>query len=265
MDISCIGSCKNTVLVTTEPEYISNFLTRNFLTCNFLTCTFLTCNIPYLQFLYMQFPYLQLPCLHVLLPAISFLSWKGSRQSDEFAAVNKFSLPSLPVSVSLISFHWINSSEDPQWHHFLHRQRWSYCSHSSWSLCRIRHCRSFDSAIPSQKLVWFWGFLSVMVFFVSQLAQTCGFTERYHLFLFHFILWCSTKIRSRLASFHSLYDSSWLSYIQEFFEISSVCWWHSTVHFVQIGWFSPIFRNSFFSLQWHCSLDTQQQTHVQSI
>ena len=98
-----------------------------------------------------------------------------------------------------------------------------------------------------------------MVFFVSQLAQTGGFTERYHLSLFHFIIWCSTRIRTRPV-FFTLYDSSWLSYIQEFFGSSSVCWWccwwHSTVHFVQTGWFSPIFRNSFLSRQWHCFLDT---------
>ena len=160
-------------------------------------------------------------------------SWKGSRQSNEFASVNQFSLPPLPVSIPLISFHWICSSEDPQRHHFLHWQRWSYCSHSSWSFGLFRHRRSLDSAIPSQKLVWFWRFLSVMVFFVSQLAQTGSFIERYHLFIFHLVMWCSTRIRSRPASFHSLYDSSGLNYIQKLFEISSVCWWHSTLHFVQ--------------------------------
>ena len=35
-----------------------------------------------------------------------------------------------------------------------------------------------------------------MVFFVSQLAQTGSFTERYHFFISHLIMWCSTRIRS---------------------------------------------------------------------
>ena len=142
-------------------------------------------------------------------------SWKGSRQSNEFASVNQFSLSSLPVSISLISFHWIRSSEDPQRHHFLHWQRWSYCSHSSWSLGSLRHRRSFDSAISSQKLVWFWRFLSVMVCFVSQLAQTGSFTERYHLLIFHLIMWCSTRIRSRPAFSLSI----WLLWAQLYPEI----------------------------------------------
>ena len=99
-------------------------------------------------------------------------------------------------------FHWIHCSEDPQRHHFLHRQRWSYCSHSSWSLCRIRHCWSFDSAIPSQKRLSVILSKTVMVFFVSQLAQIGGFTERYHLFIFHLMHWI---IRQRAPSNDVLY------------------------------------------------------------
>ena len=50
-------------------------------------------------------------------------------------------------------------------------------------------------------LSWFSSYLN--------LRKQGGFTERYHLFIFHFIMWwCSTRIRSRPTSFHSLYDSS---------------------------------------------------------
>ena len=90
------------------------------------------------------------------------LVWHFSTSFISFYSSYSFII--LVFILSLIPFYRIHPSEIPQCQYFLHRQLWSYCPHSSWSLSCIWHCQPFRSVILTRKLVWFWRFLSALVF-----------------------------------------------------------------------------------------------------